>query len=181
MGTGCGLFHVEKIADEYFLFLEKCKEPRACSVILRGASKDILNEIERDLQDALCVAKNAIINPFLVPGGGATEMAISVQLSQESRKLASSDNSLSSFITPPYSSVGDALEVIPRTLISNCGGDVIRTMTSLRAKHAEGFHMWGVNGVTGKLMDMSQGADSNGVWEPLSVKLQTLKTAVEVG
>ncbi|KGG51708.1 hypothetical protein DI09_29p290 [Mitosporidium daphniae] len=182
----------------------KCKEPRACSVLLRGASKDVLNEIERDLHDALAVTKNVITNPMLVPGGGATEMALSVHLSQESRKLAAvstspsgssstspsspsmspsasaSQDYISSLIMAPYCVAGEAVEVIPRTLISNCGGDVIRTMTSLRAKHAEGRHSWGINGVTGKLMDMSEQDGSSGIWEPLSVKLQTLKTAIEV-
>ena len=160
-----------------------------------------MNEIERDLHDALAVTKNVIMNPMLLPGGGATEMALSVHLSQESRKLAtttamapatssgpsSSNAYISSLIMAPYGAVGEAVEVIPRTLISNCGGDVIRTMTLLRAKHSEnGGHSWGINGITGKLMNMSEedGPSSTGggggVWEPFAVKIQTLKTAIEV-
>jgi T-complex protein 1 subunit gamma len=76
----CGLFEVKKIGDEYFTFLTECKEPRACSIILRGASKDVLNEIERNLQDALGVCRNVFLNPKVVPGGGALEMELACRL-----------------------------------------------------------------------------------------------------
>ena len=77
IGTGAGLFEVTKIGDEFYTFIVDCKEPKACSIILRGASKDVLNEVERNLHDALGVAKNIMMEPRLVPGGGAVEMAIS--------------------------------------------------------------------------------------------------------
>ncbi len=57
-----------------------CKEPEACSIILRGASKDVLNEMERNLHDCLAVAKNIFVNPKLVPGGGAIEMEVATRL-----------------------------------------------------------------------------------------------------
>lgn len=53
-----------------------CKDPKACTILLRGASKDILNEVERNLQDAMNSARNVMIEPLLVPGGGAVEMAL---------------------------------------------------------------------------------------------------------
>ncbi|CEJ01107.1 Putative T-complex protein 1 gamma subunit [Rhizopus microsporus] len=53
VGTKCGLFNIDKIGDEYFTFLTKCQDPKACSIILRGPSKDIINEVERNLQDAI--------------------------------------------------------------------------------------------------------------------------------
>lgn len=55
----------------------KCKNPKACTIYLRGASKDILAEVERNLQDAMHVARNIMVDPVLVPGGGAAEMALS--------------------------------------------------------------------------------------------------------
>merc|ERR1712241_1017470 len=58
IGKDCGLFEIRKIGDEYFTFLEQCKDPKACTIILRGASIDILKEVERNLQDALNVARN---------------------------------------------------------------------------------------------------------------------------
>jgi T-complex protein 1 subunit gamma len=91
----------------------------------------------------------------------------------------------------PYKAIADALEVIPRTLIQNCGGNVIRTLTELRvsyigpgrldkadnqAKHAAGESMFGVDGDTGKVTNMKD----YGLLESASVKIQTLKTAIEV-
>lgn len=61
----------------YFTFLVECKNPKACTILLRGASKDILNEVERNLQDAMNVCRNVMLEPYLVPGGGAAEMALS--------------------------------------------------------------------------------------------------------
>merc|ERR1712004_730515 len=73
IGTGAGLFEVRKIGDEYFTFIEQCKDPKACTILLRGASKDILNEVERNLQDSLNVARNLYQEPALVPGGDPTD------------------------------------------------------------------------------------------------------------
>lgn len=55
VGTRCGLFEIKKIGDEYFTFLTRCKDPKACTIVLRGASKDILNEV------CLCVIDFPII------------------------------------------------------------------------------------------------------------------------
>merc|ERR1712055_124506 len=171
IGTGAGLFEVRKIGDEYFTFMEQCKDPKACTILLRGASKDILNEVERNLQDALNVARNLYQDPFVVPGGGATEMEIAHQLGLKAK-------SLNGVIQWPYKALAGALEIIPRTLAQNCGANTIRTLTALRAKHAQEGEKnvnWGINGESGELADMS----ALGIWEPLSVKLQVYKTAIE--
>lgn len=168
IGTGCGVFKVETIGDEYYSFLVECKNPRACTVLLRGASKDILSEIERNLQDAMAVARNIILEPFMAPGGGATEMAVSVQLAAKAKEVEGTEQL-------PYTAVVQGMEVIPRTLIQNCGGNPLRQVTSLRAKHAEGAHTFGIDGNTGEIVDMQE----FGVWEPEAVKLQSIKTAIE--
>ncbi|KAF2227399.1 chaperonin Cpn60/TCP-1 family [Elsinoe ampelina] len=170
VGTQCGLFEISKIGDEYFSFLTKCKNPKACTMLLRGPSKDILNEIERNLLDAMSVARNVVFHPFLSPGGGATEMAVSVRLQQLSK-------SVEGVAQWPYRAIAEAMEVIPRTLIQNSGNSPIRVLTQLRAKHAEGKgnSSWGIDGDLGKVVDMHE----LGVWEPQAVKLQSIKTAVE--
>lgn len=168
VGTQCGLFEIEKIGDEYFTFLTKCKVPKACTILLRGPSKDILNEIERNLQDAMSVARNVMFHPRLAPGGGATEMAVSVRLAQMAKAVEGVQQW-------PYKAVAEAMEVIPRTLIQNSGGSPVRVLTKLRAKHAEGGSTWGIDGDKGSLVDMRE----YGVWEPEAVKLQSIKTAVE--
>ncbi|KAG7446030.1 T-complex protein 1 [Guyanagaster necrorhizus] len=168
VGTRCGLFNIEKIGDEYFTFLTECNNPKACTILLRGPSKDILNEIDRNLADAMSVARNVVFNPLLAPGGGATEMAISVGLHAKARSVVGVEGW-------PFRAVADAMEVIPRTLVQNSGGNAIRVLTELRAKHAGGENFWGVNGDTGKLVDMKV----YGLYESASVKIQTLKTAIE--
>ncbi|KAI9762514.1 MAG: T-complex protein 1 subunit gamma [Chaenotheca gracillima] len=168
VGTQCGLFEIEKIGDEYFTFLTKCKLPKACTILLRGPSKDILNEIERNLQDAMSVARNVVFHPRLAPGGGATEMAISVRLAQSAKNIEGVQQW-------PYRAIAEAMEVIPRTLIQNAGASPVRVLTQLRAKHAEGLSTWGIDGDKGTLANMEQ----YGVWEPEAVKLQSIKTAIE--
>lgn len=75
----------------------------------------------------------------------------------------------------PYKAIAQALDIIPRTLAQNCGANIIRTLTALRAKHAAGCTTYGIDGETGLLVDMKE----RGIWEPLSVKLQIYKTAIE--
>ena len=60
----------------YFTYITKCKDPKACTILLRGASKDILNEVERNLQDTMQVTRNILVDPRMVPGGGAIEVAV---------------------------------------------------------------------------------------------------------
>lgn len=163
VGTGAGLFEVKKIGDEYFTFVTECKDPKACTILLRGASKDVLSETERNLQDALHVARNLILEPRIVPGGGAIEMALSLALICKDVQ---------------FRPIAQALEIIPRTLAQNCGANTIRTLTTLRAKHAAqvmNHCAWGIDGETGQLVDMNE----RGIWEPLAVKLQVYKTAIE--
>ena len=171
VGTHCGLFQIEKIGDEYFTFLSKCKDPKACTILLRGPSKDMLNEIERNLTDAMSVARNIIYSPQLSPGGGATEMAVAVRLEQRSKNVEG-------VAQWPYRAVAEAMEVIPRTLVQNSGSSrILPALSELRAKHAEGLHTWGIDGDTGKIVDMKTVEPP--IWEPKAVKLQSIKTAVE--
>jgi len=171
IGTECGLFEIKKIGDEYFTYLTECKNPKACTILLRGASKDVLNEVERNLHDAMGVARNIVSDPRLVPGGGAIEMAVSQALTEKSKSIEGVEQW-------PYRAVANALEVIPRTLIQNCGASVVRLLTDLRAKHASApleNRNWGIDGNKGVLVDMN----TLGIWEPYAVKAQTFKTAIE--
>jgi T-complex protein 1 subunit gamma len=131
--------------------------------------QDIMNEVERNLTDAMGVARNVCLDPRLVPGGGAMEMAVSKRLADRADQVMGTEQWA-------YRAVASTLEVIPRTLARNCGANVIRTITKLRAKHAEEADcMYSIDGNTGKLTDMKE----LGVWEPYQVKVQTCKTAIE--
>ena len=171
VGTKCKRFEVKLVGDEYYTFMEECEDPKACSILLRGGTKDVLNEIERNLQDAMSVARNILLDPRLVPGGGATEMHVATELT----KMASSIEGVEQW---PFIAAATAFEVIPRTLAQNCGCNVIRIVTELRSKHAEDTvngAYWGIDGIEGKLADMREVK----IWEPLVVKKQTFKTAIE--
>uniref|UniRef100_A0A8C5FCE2 T-complex protein 1 subunit gamma n=1 Tax=Gadus morhua TaxID=8049 RepID=A0A8C5FCE2_GADMO len=152
-------------------FLEQQMHPTVIIGAYRHALEDMLEALReiRNLQDAMQVCRNVLLDPFLLPGGGAVEMAVSKRLTERSRALTGVEQW-------PYRAVATALEVLPRTLIQNCGASTIRVLTSLRAKHTEeNSTSWGVNGETGTLADMS----ALGIVEPLAVKAQTYKTAVE--
>ncbi|CAK9044458.1 T-complex protein 1 subunit gamma (TCP-1-gamma) (CCT-gamma) (Chaperonin subunit CCTV gamma) [Durusdinium trenchii] len=168
VGTRCGRFKVQKIGEEYFTFLTECKDPKACSIILRGATRDVLNEIERNLQDAFGVARNIILEPLLLPGGGAVEMELAARLKEKSKTIEGSRQYA-------YKAVGEALEVIPRSLAHNCGADVVRAMTDLRARHATaGNAAFGIDGKTGKVADVKELS----IFDTFAVKVQTLRSWV---
>merc|ERR1719487_1455017 len=115
-----------------------------------------------------CV-RTILMDPRLVPGGGALEMAVAQKLIEQSKVQEP-------VIANAYKAAGSALEVISRTLLENCGADIIRVQTQLRAKHAAGANVnWGIDGEKGVMADMAE----LGVWEPVTVKMQTLKTAIE--
>merc|ERR1712054_718598 len=169
IGLACNLFECKKIGDEWWSYFVECEAPEACTILLRGGTRDTLYEVARNLNDAMQVARNVVSHPKLLPGGGATEMAVSVALKERAKAIEG-------VASIPYSAVGEALEIIPQTLAENCGANVIHVVTALRAKHAnnEGS-TWGIDGNTGVLADMAE----IGVWEPFVVKAQTIKTAIE--
>lgn len=171
VGTKCGLFEVKKIGDEYFTYFVNCEDPKACSIVLRGATKDVLNEVERNMQDAMNVARNIMLHPKLVPGGGALEMEIACRLIEYATK------EIKGVQQWPFKALASAFEVIPRTLLQNSGADVVRRLTELREKHAtaKGTTI-GIDGNEGKIADMKE----VNIWDPAAVKKQTIKTAIEV-
>lgn len=90
----------------------------------------MLNEIERNLQDAMCVARNILQCNEVISGGGCVEMSVSRMLYEESQKMTGLEAQC-------IEQLSEAFEIIPKTLCQNCGADVIRTVTELRAKHSE--------------------------------------------
>jgi len=174
LGTKCGLYECKKLGDEWWSYFVECDAPEACTILLRGGTRDTLYELARNLNDAMQVARNVVSQPKLLPGGGATEMAVAVALKERAKLV----EGVAQF---PYAAVSEAFEIIPQTLAENCGVNVIRVVTALRAKHANeasfesNTHTWGVDGHKGELADMAE----LGVWEPFVVKTQSIKTAIE--
>eukprot|EP00392_Amoebophrya_sp_AT5.2_P010626 g10691.t1 len=161
---------IKKIGDEYFTFMTECENPKACSIVLRGASKDVLNEMERNLHDAWNVARNIILQPKLLPGGGAPEMHLSAKL----KHLAKSQQGTKQYV---YQAVASAFEVIPRSLLHNCGASVVRCLTDLRSRHGDPDKACGlgIDGNVGKIVDTK----AAGIVDTFATKAQTIKAAIE--
>ncbi|CAH1408304.1 unnamed protein product [Nezara viridula] len=166
LGTRAGRFEVILIGDEYFSFINDCKDTKACTIVLRGPSKDIIHEVERNLQDAMNVARNLYMEPSVVPGGGAVEMKLFAKIISSKSGLETEGS--------PYSTVPAALKIIPQTLLENSGASVMHSMSKLESAHLKG-EMLAVDGVTGDLV----AAEELGIWEPTRVKTQIYKTAIE--
>jgi thermosome len=157
-----------KVADDKMVFVEGCKNPKAVSILIRGGTEHIVDEAERALHDALCVVRNIIEEPKVVPGGGAPEIEIARRLKEYAETLGGREQLA-------VKAFAEALEVIPRTLAENGGLDPIDILVELRARHEKGEWWAGINLVSGKVDDMR----NLDIWEPASVKKQAIKSASE--
>ncbi|GAW83670.1 T-complex protein 1, gamma subunit [Plasmodium gonderi] len=169
IGTKCGLFEVKKIGDDYYSHFIECENPRACTILLRGSTKDVLNEIERNLHDGMNVAKNILMEGKLLHGGGCTEMRVGQYLISQASHFDDSRKSI-------MEALASAFEIIPKILAQNSGTNVVKTINELRIRHEklEG-HKLGVDGITGEIIDVS----TENIWDLLAVKKQIYKSAVE--
>ena len=163
------LVEERKIESDKWVFIEGCKNPKAVSILIRGGSPRVLDEAERSLHDALMVVKDVLEYPYVVAGGGAPEANVAYKLRQWA-------NSLSGREQLAAQKFADAMESLPVTLAENAGMDPIDTQVELRAKQVEGNKWYGVDALRGGLADMSK----RNVFEPLKVKEQVIKSAIEV-
>eukprot|EP00997_Jenningsia_sp_PLL12_P005801 NODE_2334_length_942_cov_170.163494_g1919_i0.p2 GENE.NODE_2334_length_942_cov_170.163494_g1919_i0~~NODE_2334_length_942_cov_170.163494_g1919_i0.p2 ORF type:complete len:262 (+),score=60.89 NODE_2334_length_942_cov_170.163494_g1919_i0:34-819(+) len=111
---------------------------QAVSVILRGATKLLVDEAERSLHDALCVVRCLVKSPYILRGGGAPEMELGVQL----QKWAMTLEGVASIIVRAY---GEALEVIPEMLALNAGLNPVQITSQLRKHHNDGNRFAGID------------------------------------
>ena len=158
-----------KIETDKWVFIEGCKNPKAVSILIRGGAQRVLDEAERSMHDALMVVKDVIEYPYIVAGGGSPEAHVSGKIREWSDTLSGREQLAAQ-------KFADALETIPIALAENAGMNPIDTQVNLRAKHSDGNKFHGVDAIRGGLSDMSK----KNVFEPLKVKEQSLKSALEV-
>ena len=163
------LVEERKVGNDKMVFIEGCPNPKAVTILLRGANDMVLDEAERSLNDALHVLRNVLRRPMIVPGGGAVEVELAMRL----RKFAESLGGKEQLAVEAYA---DALEEIPMILAESAGMDALQTLMELRRLHAEGKVYAGVDAIEGKVReDMFE----YNVIEPILVKEQVLKSATE--
>ena len=158
-----------KIGDDKLLYIRDCKNPKAVTIVIRGASGHVLDEAERSLHDGLCVVRNVIEDGKIVAGGGAPEAELSKGLKAFAVKVGGREQlAIEAF--------AEAVEEIPLTLAENAGLDPIDIMVALRSEHQKpNTKTFGIDVNTGKIVDMC----TKNVVEPLRVKQQAIKSATE--
>ena len=162
------LVEERKIGDDKMTFVEGCKHPHAVTILIRGGTERIVDEAERSLHDALCVVRDIVEEPKVLAGGGAPELEISRELKKYAETLPGREQLA-------VKSFAEALEAVPVTLAENAGLDPIDIISELRARHEKGEIWAGIEVHSGKVQPMNNA----GVFEPLAVKKQIIKSATE--
>jgi chaperonin GroEL (HSP60 family) len=162
------LAHQKKVESDKWVFIEGCKNPQSVTLLIRGGSQRVIDEVDRSIHDSLMVVKDVIEKPEIVAGGGAPESYAASKL----KDWADSFDGREQLAIKKYA---EALEIIPLTIAENAGMDPIDTMATLRAKQNQGRKWTGIDARNTRIADML----SIDVVEPLAVKEQIIKSATE--
>ena len=167
LGTA-GAVEEKKIGGDQMTFVTGCTNAKAVSILIRGASEHVIDEIERGMHDALSTVAVAIEDGKMTAGGGAA----AIEIARELRTFAIQTGGREQFAIEAFAT---ALEVVPRTLAENAGLDPINTIISINKAHSEGKVFHGVNVYSGQIEDMR----ALNVLEPLRVGTQAIQAATE--
>ncbi len=158
----------KKIGDDKMTFITGCKNPKAVSILIRGGTEHVVDEVERSVIDANSVVAVAIEDGKMITGGGSSAMEIAIAL----RNYAPSVGGREQIAIEAFA---DAVESVPRTLAENAGLDPIDTLIDLRKAHKKGKKSAGINVFTGKITDMAK----EKVLEPIRVGTQAIDSATD--
>ncbi|MBI1978485.1 MAG: TCP-1/cpn60 chaperonin family protein [Candidatus Aenigmarchaeota archaeon] len=158
----------KKVAGEAMTFIRDCKDPKAVTLLVRGSTEHVVDEVNRSVEDAIGAVASAVEVGKVVPGAGAPEAEVAKRLRKSAEQFSGREQlAIKAF--------ADALEIVPRSLAENAGLDPIDILVALRAAHDQGKSSYGVGVFDGVVVD----AFDNGVIEPLKVKTQAIKSASE--
>jgi len=163
-----GLVEEKKIGDDKMTFVVECKNPKAVSILIRGTTEHVVDELERGLHDALSVVKVAIEDGKMTAGGGSAATAIAMALRDYAPTIGGREQMA-------IEAFANAIEVVPKTLSENAGLDPIDMMLEIRNAHKKGNKYTGINVFNGKVDDMLK----NNVIEPLRVSMQEIEASSE--
>jgi thermosome len=158
-----------KVAGEEMIFVEGCKDPKAVSLLVRGGTEHVVDEVERAVHDGVSVISAATEDGKIVPGGGAPEIEVAKQLREYAETIGGRE-------ALAINAFADAIEIIPRTLAENAGLDPIDILVQLRSAHEKpkGENV-GLDVFSGKVTNTLK----LGIVEPLRIKTQAVKSATE--
>jgi thermosome len=166
---GCAaLVEERRTGDDKMTYIEGCKNPKSVTLLIRGGTQRMTAEAERSIHDALCVVRDLLEEPKVLAGGAAPEMEIAGVLRKYAQTLAGREQ----LAVQVYA---DCLEAIATTLAENAGLDPVDILSQLRAAHQNGQVWAGINLALGKVADIT----ALGIFEPLAVKKQIIKSATE--
>ena len=160
--------HQKKVESDKWVFIEGCKHPQSVTMLIRGGTQRVIDEVDRSIHDSLMVVKDVIETPAIVAGGGAPEAFAASVL----KDWADNFDGREQLAIKKYA---EALETIPLTIAENAGMDPIDTMANLRAKQNQGHKWTGIDAKNMKIADMM----AINVVEPIVVKEQIIKSATE--
>ena len=164
-----GVVEEVKFGDESMVFVRDCRNPKSVTLLIRGSTEHVVDEVKRAVEDAIGDTVSALKVGRVVAGAGATEVELSKKLAKHSESFGGREQlAIKAF--------AEAMEIIPRTLAENAGLDPIDVLTELRAAHDKKDKWAGINVFTGRVMN----AWSQGVIEPLKIKTQAVSSAAEV-
>jgi len=166
---GHGTVEEVRVGDDDMTYVKECQNPKAVTLLVRGGTEHIVDEIKRAVDDAIGDVIAVLRNGKAVAGAGAAEVELA-------RNLRSFADSLSGREQLAVRAFADAVEVIPRTLAENAGLDPIDIIAELKAAHDRGYKFVGIDVFSGKPIDAWQA----GVIEPLKIKTQAVSSASEV-
>ena len=159
----------KKVGDSSYTFIQECKNPKAVTLLVRGGTEHVTNEIERAVSDAIGDVVAALRVGKIVAGAGAIEVELGRQLGKFAESLSGKEQLAAKAFAISF-------DFITKTLAENAGLDPIDVLTELKSSHDKGQKWAGINVFTGKVMD----AWKNGVIEPLKIKTQAVSSASEV-
>jgi len=166
LGTA-GRVEERKIGDDALTVVTDCPRARAVTILIRGGSQHVVDEVERSLVDAVMTVGISLEDGLVVTGAGAT----AIELSQALRDLAATVGGREQMAVEAFAA---ALEIIPLTLAENAGMDTINTLIELRRQHKAGDRAAGVDCLQGRIADMDEVAV-----EPIRVARQEILGATE--
>ncbi len=169
VGFGCADISVKNILDEKYVFIENVKNSRVATLVLKASTKQVIDEIERAIDDAIGDVLAIFSSKKIVAGGGAIEVEVYKELLKYAKTFEGKEQMI-------ITAFAQAFLSIPKTLCENCGFDEIETIAKMISNHEKGLKFCGLDGFTGVV----DNTISNKIIEPVNIKNQALKSASEI-